>query len=311
MKYKIAIGIGAFCVLLVIGLTVAKNRADAHYFDGYVATFPLNATEEPIEIREEGYRRQEAVFESIPGERVPALLTFPLEGDGPFPCVVFLHGIGQRKDFLDEITLPFNQAGFAMASFDQFTRGGRALSDESGMINEASAFLRRAPQTIIDTRRILDYLATRNEIDNDRVFLVGASYGAITGATAAAKDTRFRAVVLVYGGGNIGKMLEASAIRSELGSFIYIVKPLTWYLLSKADPVHYVGAISPRPVLIQNGRFDQLISNDAAFALQEACNDPKTVLWYDSDHVGMEEGNTMQVLNDALVWLQTQNADIE
>ena len=308
MKRRIGYALLAGVLLLLLGLTVNKVVGDARYLDGYEAEMPLNAIASPLESMEDGYRRMEAVFMSQPGDLVPTVITLPETGEGPFPCVVFLHGIGQRKDFLDEITLPFNEAGFAMASFDQYMRGARSLSREASVFEEIGAFRDRAARTIIDTRRLVDYLETREEIDSERIYLVGASYGAITGATAAAFEPRYKATVLVYGGGGIGKLLNAPAIRNEIGPLVYLARPLAWYLMSKVDPLHYAGDIAPRPVLIQNGDHDQLISNASAYALQEACGEPKDIIWYESDHVGLDEAQTQQVLDDALDWLLEHDA---
>ena len=73
------------------------------------------------------------------------------------------------------------------------------------------AFAQRAAKTVNETRRLIDYLSAHPDIDPQRIYLVGASYGAVTGSIVMAKDKRLRAGVLVYGGGDYRKLLDSYA----------------------------------------------------------------------------------------------------
>lgn len=311
MLRKVLLTVVLSLVAVVVLLMTLKARADAHYFDAYDATIPLQVY--VAEVREEeGYRLEKFYFDSVPGETVPTFLTLPKTGEGPFPCAIFLHGIGQDKDFVEEISRPFNEAGFAMASFDQYTRGERKIPKEAGVIAEAKGFLQRPARTVNDTRRLIDYLQTDKRIDPERIYMFGASYGAITGSTATALDPRLKAAILVYGGGDINKLLRAKYIvegaqAEGMGLALSLARPFLSYLLASADPVRYIDGISPRPVLFQNGRFDGLVSPEAAQAFQDAAKDPKDVMWYESDHIGMDADMVRRVLDDALVWIQKQD----
>lgn len=311
MVRKVLLSLGAVLVAVVLLLMLLKGRADARYFDAYDATVPLNTY--VAEVREEpGYKIEKFYFDSTPGEPVPTLITFPKTGEGPFPCAIFLHGIGQQKEFLEEITTPFNEAGFVLASFDQYTRGERKIPAEAGKLAEAEGFLARPAKTVNDTRRLVDYLQTDKRIDPDRIYMFGASYGAITGSTATALEPRLKAAILVYGGGDMNKLLRARYIeegaqKEGMGLALTVARPIISYLMAAADPVRYIAGISPRPVLFQNGRYDGLVSPEAAKAYQDAAKDPKEIVWYDSDHIGMDVDMVHRVLNDALVWIQKQD----
>jgi dienelactone hydrolase len=311
MLRKVLLAVGLSLVIVVVLLMTWKARADARYFDAYDPTVPLNVY--VAEVREEeGYKLEKFYFDSTPGETVPTFMTLPATGEGPFPCAIFLHGIGQEKEFLEEITRPFNEAGFALASFDQYTRGERKIPKEAGRIAEAKGFLQRPARTVNDTRRLIDYLQTDKRIDPNRIYMFGASYGAITGSTATAFDQRLKAAILVYGGGDLNKLLRAKYIvegakQEGMGLALTLARPILTYLLAPADPVNYIDGIAPRPVLFQNGRFDGLVSPEAAQAFQDAAKDPKEIVWYESDHIGMDEDMVRRVLNDALVWIQKQD----
>ena len=308
-KFKVLGVVAAVvAVVAVVGLGVLKASLDSRYFDGYIREAPLD-----VRVAEEtktpDYVRTHFYYKGWRGQEVPAILAMPLEHQGPVPCIIFLHGIGQKKDFLDEIAGPFTKAGFAFASFDQYTRGERRLNDNS-VLAQAKAFRLRPAYTVNDTRRMIDYLETRPDIATNRIYLVGASYGAITGATAAAFDDRLNAAVLIYGGGYVTDLLEAREIAAGVGAWLPLVKILGWYFFGVADPAHYVGKISPRPVYLQNGTNDGLISAPAAKALHDAAREPKKIQWYQGDHVGTDEAAVKQVLQDVLNYLLKVDADV-
>jgi len=305
MVKRMVLGLVAALILCLAGLLGVKGCCDARYYHGYDPDAPLNAVIRGTEDRP-GYRRVDLTFEGVPGQPVPTLLALPREGEGPFPCIVFLHGIGQKKDFLDEIAAPFVEAGFAMVSSDQYTRGERRL-DGAGPLTEMLRMRRRAALNVLETRRLVDYLVTRPDIAADRLYLVGASFGAITGSTAAAFEKRFKAVVLVYGGGNLRVLLASDGVREEAGDWTDVVARAGAFIMAPADPLRHVHEIAPRPVLLQNGKHDSLIPAVTAQALFDAAREPKEIIWYDSDHVGLDERQTWQVLNEALAWLKRQD----
>jgi fermentation-respiration switch protein FrsA (DUF1100 family) len=304
----------ALLVLCVVGLAVIKVVLDATYFRGYDPHAALDA--QVVEVTElPAYVRTKLYFNGCRGDRVPTVLATPKDAKGPFPCVIFLHGIGDDKEFMAENKLdePFVKAGFAFVCFDQLMRGERKLK-KRGFLDQGEAFRVRAAYTVNDTRRLIDYLLTRPDIAAGRIYLCGASYGAITGSTAAAFDPRIRAVVLTYGGGSIRKMLGAEEIAKELGYWRFPAQVFAWYFGSVFDPTKYVGRIAPRPVLLQNGKQDTVVAPAAAKALQDAAREPKTVIWYEGDHLGKTSALDIplvtRVLHDALVFIQEQDAKI-
>ena len=309
IKY-VAVIAGVVVLLGAILILVLKWRADARFYNGYHAEAPAYAGIRSDENRE-GFRWVDFVFDGVRGHQVPAVMALPLDADEPVPCVIFLHGIGQKKDFLAEIAQPFVDAGYAMASFDQYTRGERDV--DLSWWQEAGAFRERAALTVLDTRRLVDYLESRNDIAGVRVYLVGASYGAITGATAVAMEPRIKAAVMVYGGGNLRSLLSSDAVNASFNSssFGFLQGPVmglaAWYL-APSDPIRYVGEVAPRPLLFQNGTADQLIPVDAANAFFAAANEPKEQRWYVGDHIGTDVATVHQVLDEALAWIRQQDA---
>ena len=305
----------AIVALAFLALAGLKLYLDATYYSGYDAGAPLN-----VQLAEEkdtpAFRWTKFYISGFRGDRVPAVMVMPKDSSGPFPCVVFVHGIGNDKEFMRRHKLdePFVNAGYAFVCFDQLMRGERKLKDQSGGA-QARAFRVRAAHTVNDTRRLIDYLVTRRDIATNRIYLCGASYGAVTGSTAAAFDPRIRAVALIYGGGNLRKLLSAEMVRDEMGSWAVPARWLAWYFCSVFDPVKYAGRISPRPVLLQNGKADTVVAPEAARALQNAVREPKKILWYEGDHLGktsdLDMATTMRVLTDTLKFLGEVDAEAQ
>jgi dienelactone hydrolase len=334
---------GGVLLTLVVLLWLRKAYTDAHYFDNYDPKAPLNITvmetqEVNKEAPEKGYVLIKFTFDGYKGEKVPTLMSVPIRRTGTkLPAIIFLHGIGQNKNFLKEITAPFNQTGFVFVSSDQYMQGERQLPENTSALARARAFMQRPAKTINETRRLIDYLSHHPDIDPQRIYLVGASYGAITGSTVMAKDRRIRAGVLVYGGGDLGKLIDSVATHlgvaatmgmidgkdlnpekpplpkltasqeRKTGLVISCITPIMRYFFGVADPIHYVDKISPTPLYFQNGTHDVLVPAAAGAALQNAAKDPKKITWYNSDHVGIDPEHTKQVLRDALSWLIEQD----
>ncbi len=289
-------------VLSIVAIFAWKSNADTHYFDGYATTEPVSFRLESDEMRGAYYH----VLFSIDGPcgPIPSALALPPDASRPAPCVVFLHGINQGRHFLNAIAPPFIEAGFAMATFDQLMCGSRVLK-EPDIWDSAMAFRQRPALTVAETRRLVDYLQTRPDIDASRIYLLGASYGAIVGATAAAGDSRIQAMGLVYGGGSLPLLLDSQAAHHELGIWNYPARMLTAWLMKPADPILSIARIAPRPLFFQNGLDDSLIPTKAAEALFAAAQAPKSQRWYAGDHIGLDPKMFNQVVGDAVAWLKS------
>lgn len=308
-QLKLALLGAAMVVALVLCVgALWKEWADARFYDGYDAELPLAAVVREMRETPE-YTRIDFTYQSTPNSHVPTLLALPHSGAKPYPCIIFLHGIGQNRRFLDEIAGHYTKHGFAIASFDQYMRGERRLSSKN-QLAQAFGLRRRLALNVIDTRRLVDYLQTRDDIAKNRIYLIGASFGAITGCTAVAFEPRIPAAVLTYGGGDMDLLLDSEAARKELGALYGPTRALVAYIMAPADPVKYVGKIAPRPLLFQNGRHDRLIPFAAAEALVKAAGDPKEFTVYDSDHVGMDPEQTLTVLEESVEWLREQDAKL-
>ncbi len=292
------------CAILILSLLVFKVIADHRFFNSYDSKAPLNV-QILSEKTQDGMSSLESTFEGIDGITVPLISFFPDKTtDSPLPCVIFLHGIGQSKSFLKRIAPYFTEHGYAIVCFDQYTRGERRLPRDTGPVKKILSLRQRAALTVMETRRLVDYLQNNPKIAPDRIYLVGASYGSMMGTIASAQEPRIAGTALLYGGGDLKRFGESEIIRNELGSWTPFAAAVGAFVMAPADPVLYIGKITPpRPLLIQNGKRDSIIPVAAAEALIRAAGNHAEVIWYDSDHIGLDMEQTKLILNDVLSWL--------
>jgi len=318
-------GFGGLLSLILL-FAVAKEVSDLRYFSDYDPNLPFNAVasmpeefKEPITVfgveRARNFENVRVEFESRPGEKVPTIMLFPPAVTEPVPCIIFLHGIGQSKEFALEIGAPFTDAGFAFACFDQSMQGERKVGKNP--LTVAKAFYDRPWKTVNDARRFIDYLQTRPDIDSSRIYLVGASYGSITGSTLTSMEKRIKASVLCVGGGNVPVLLQAPLIKGEMdkANVPQILQTMAIgfvnYIMGQADPIHYVANTSPTPVLMVNGSEDLLVTPAAGKELFAALGEPKEIRWYPIDHPGLRDGDgpeILRMLDDGLNWLLEKDA---
>jgi len=307
---------GIVFAVLLVGFVVMKTISDSRYFDDYDPSLPfdvqvkstenIDKVDEVFDVpRQQKFRRTEFTFEARPGDRVPCVLAQPIEFTGKLPTIVFVHGSGQRKTFVEEICTPFTNAGFAMISYDQWNCGDRKIKE--GGLKKATAWYTRGWKACNDARRLVDYLVTRDDVDPERIYLVGASYGAMTGTHILAREKRFKAGVLVVGGGNFNVMLQAPLIKENVpGALLAVLTPVASWLGGPFDPIRSAPSTAPIPILMQNGSADKLVSPESGRELYAALADPKEIVWYDVDHPGLRKGDgpeVIRMLDDGLKWL--------
>lgn len=200
------------------------------------------------------------------GDRVAGRLLLPPDGDGPFPLVLLQHGARGSKEapYLEAAGGPWARGGAAVACIDLPLHGERSSPKFEALLGDGVAgqpllVLEFARQAVVDLRRALDALHELAHVDAERAAFAGFSLGSILGATFCAVDPRPRAAALALGGGGLAP--------------------------PEIDPMGFVGAIAPRPLLFVGAERDATIPRAAADALFEAAREPKRELWFDGTHL--------------------------
>ncbi len=251
------------------------DRTFAAYLDFFAYSSDLPFETEVLERTPgDGFEIEHVTFVSTPGERVTARLYQPDAAHATGRAVLLLHGGGPAgKERLRVPAELLARAGFAALTIDMKYWGERATGflqtfteqeKHDRLYNQPSTYLTWVAQTVKDAGRSFDYLVEERGVDPTRIGLVGFSRGAQISMIVAGADPRFVAAALIHGG---------HFDRLERGH------------LPAACPANYIGRISPRPLLMLNGRNDADYFTDTSVQpLQRLVGDPREFRWTDSGH---------------------------
>lgn len=288
----VCFAIAGFAVLL-------KQIADKRVFGGYDPELPL--AESVMDTAESPAGTSQLIaITGLEGERIPLRVMIPANTEAPYPCVVFLYGIGQDTRFFDKIAGLFAERGVMLVMPEQYNRGVRK---ERRGIRGAWALRERSSRIVPETRRAVDYLLQRGDVDAERLSLLGASYGGIMGCAVMNHEPRFRSAVIALAGGNLPEILRNLADQENLGAAAPFAATLGGWILSPFEPVEQVSGIAPRPVLFQHLEGDELIPKESADALFAAAGEPKTRRWLKASHVAIDEETVRRLLGESLDWI--------
>ncbi len=214
-------------------------------------------------------------YASPMGGRATAYLVVP-PGDGPFAGILFAHpGDGSRASFLDE-ALTLAQAGVVSLLVDSpWARPEPWLRDlEYSPANDRDMYT----QEIVDLRRAVDVLVSREGVDPQRIGFVGHSYGAHVGGVLSGVETRIKAYVFMAGVPSRSDRIprHITSALPDLDAYLEATRPF--------DAINYVGHAAPAALFFQCARQDEIIAEETSRRYAEAGSQPKQITWYDTGH---------------------------
>jgi dienelactone hydrolase len=244
-----------------------------HLYD-YDASAPFDEQEVKSE------KKDGAIVHDIsyagPNGPITAFYIVP-EGDGPFPAVLFMPGApGARFTFFSE-AVELAKRGIASLLPDppyarppiedvvEFTP-----SDKDGIVQE-----------VVEMRRAIDFLASKDEIDPSRLGYVGFSWGASLGANFAAVERRVTSFVLMSAIPRLSADMrqlgeERGAAPGDLATYEEAMKPI--------DAVNYLPHVAPNALFLQFGSEDTRPSPEMGQEVENAASKPKQAEWYEGGH---------------------------
>ena len=187
------------------------NQMVAQFFE-YDRNIPLNVKElEKMET--ETYTRQRIVFDGIRNSRVPGYIAVPKGAAGVrYPCILLFHsGISSKESWWEEESFEHGKKmvgklianGFAVLALDAQYYGARAFENDYvggfdifAKHNHFNKYRELMVQTTVEYRKALDYLATRNDIDANRIGAFGTSVGGNMALTLSTVDERVKTIVV-------------------------------------------------------------------------------------------------------------------
>jgi dienelactone hydrolase len=287
ISYVLALGVAA-SVIADTGRLGDEAYAVLKASYGYDAGYPLDVRRVGS-VQQGGVTYERFAFRSFHDGRVPGILAVPPEGEGPFPVVLLLHGLtGTKENWLEsdfthggEVSSALLERGYAVVALDAQYHGQRAAYNDfvnpGEMVFERGWGMRYAnliAQTVVDYRRVIDYLASREDIDPERVGVLGYSMGGHMSFILGAVEPRIRAVVACVVPSMAGSPIRAAQFARDLGS---------------------------GPLLLLMARKDRFYTAEEAQALFDAVpGNSKEIRLFDSGH-----SLPAEYVTEAAEWLST------
>lgn len=247
-----------------------------------IGDFETETTHEPVLLERvhcDGYVRERVELSAVSGLSFGAYVLVP-EGSGgaSIPAVVAIHGhgygsreiIGLKSDGSPDVenegvhghfALQLVRRGVMVIAPDIVGFGERRLvSDLAKDPETPNSCYSMATQLLLygktltglrvtEIRRAIDYVASRSDVDEQRIGMMGFSGGGLLAYTSAALEERIRAIV-VAGFTNTFKD-SIMAVRHCLCNF-------TPQMLQHAELPEWIGLLSPRPLFLESGADDPI-----------------------------------------------------
>ncbi len=211
--------------------------------------------------------------------RHPAVIILPIWGRHVYPSNAVTRTLCKRSD--GDIHV-LNVLG------ERFLIDWPALgtiTDETEFVETWAEGAERERVMVVDIRRLIDWAATRPEIDQDRIGLIGFSHGAMLAPTIAIQEPRIDALVLVMGGAHPHEVIaRCVGARTEtvqnwahdtIGWTRDEMEARLEPIFADVDPATYPDRIDPSRVLMFDAGRDECVPQSARDALWEVMGRPE------------------------------------
>jgi dienelactone hydrolase len=223
-------------------------------------------------------------FASDASNRVPGILMESTNSPGRRPVVIALHGTGGSKANMVSLCRKLADAGFIAVAIDGRYHGDRKTGKGQNDYNEAIVRAWHGSgehpfyyDTVWDVMRLVDYLQTRDDVDANRIGLIGISKGGIETYFAAAADERIAVTVPCIGVESFRWALDNNDWQERIGTIQPafdtianengVTRPGSAFvqkfydrvvpgIYSEFDGPKMLALIAPRPLLVINSDSD-------------------------------------------------------
>ena len=206
-----------------------------------------------------------------------------------------------RREFFDEALVLAKAGAVSLLIESADIRPGVTVDED--VLGKKSVDL--VLHQTLDSRRGLDLLLARKDVDPKRVAFVGHSYNANVGAILSGVEKRFKAFVLMAGGISDKEIMHADdpeiiKWRETVGEARLKEYEQNYGWL---DAANYVGHAAPAAVLLQYARNDGLLTEKRERYFFSLVSQPKDLKFYEATHALNAEARW-----DRFEWLRQQLA---
>ena len=294
-------------------------------------TPPMFAPEVTIHKTEakDGYKLERFTFDNGVGDTVYGYMLIPSGHKDRGPAILYNHyhaakyKLGKEEALAKEFPqLDFAtgeelaRKGYVVQAIDAYAFGerrfqGPAGKKEEGAETESSLFKtflwegRTLWGMIVrDDLLALNYLASRPEVDPDRIAAMGMSMGSTRTWWAAALDERIKVAVSVACLTRYQNLIASGSVR-EHGIYYYVPNMLA----ERIDTESVVGLIAPRPHLTLTGDRDEGSPADGVQIINAFQEDLYKRYGKEQNfrgllYPGIDHAYTLEMWEEALSWLE-------
>lgn len=268
---KIISGILFGVIILVTGLLLIKTRQEAHDL--------LHAPAETRNLPDETPAEYGLPFEDVtitnPDGMKLAGWFIPSENGA---VIIMQHGYKSTRDELLNEAEMMHRYGYGV-----LVTSIRAHDHSEGDLITLGVY------EMDDMEAWYQYLISRDDIDPEKIGILGNSYGGMLAIQYAARNENLKAIVANCAFSSMPDTVSTSVKHfTGLPEFPFVPLIVFWaetdtgVKMEEIDTTQWIPLISPRPVFLMQGGADTVISPESGQILYDAAKEPKE-LWFDPE----------------------------
>jgi dienelactone hydrolase len=224
---------------------------------------------------------------------VPAAYYLPkgVKPDDPKrPAVICMHILDGNDELMRMTCSTLASHGVPAIAFKLPYYGERGpVGGPKVLADNPRLFLDALSQGMGDIRRTVDLLASRPEIDPERIGIMGISLGGIVAGSAAGVEPRLHRAMLILAGGDVLSIIHHARETRDLSRLLSGLSPddraRVEEIVTAVDPLRHAAALRSRAVggkvLMVNAAQDDVIPRACTEKLADALGIRDKVTWLD------------------------------
>jgi isopenicillin-N N-acyltransferase like protein len=204
------------------------------------------------------------------------------------PAVICLHILDGNEPLTDLVCSMLAKRGIPAIAFKLPYYGSRGSAKGPQILaDNPKLFAGAIVQSGEDIRRTVDLLASRPEVNPERIGIVGISLGGIISASAAGAEPRIHRTGLILAGGDLLTIIRHARETRDLSKTLQKLPPAersdVETNIAAADPLKFAPALRQRAqdgrVLMINAAVDEVIPRKCTEKLAKALGISDRVVW--------------------------------